>query len=79
MSFVSLWFLPLARQKECILEYILPTKPKRADILMERDIMRNVFYGVTHSLTVTGRQQALPIIELKKVLERLFNYTDKNL
>ena len=30
MSFVSLWFLPLARQKECILEYILPTKPKRA-------------------------------------------------
>jgi hypothetical protein len=46
---------------------------------MERDIMRNVFYGVTHSLTVTGRQQALPIIELKKVLERLFNYTDKNL
>ncbi|MDB9391880.1 ATP-binding protein [Microcystis aeruginosa] len=52
---------------------------EKGDILMERDIMRNVFYGVTHSLTVTGRQQALPIIELKKVLEILFNYTDKNL
>jgi len=24
------WFLPLARQQDCILEYILPTKPKRA-------------------------------------------------
>ncbi|TRT96506.1 MAG: hypothetical protein EWV61_20500 [Microcystis aeruginosa Ma_AC_P_19900807_S300] len=24
------WFLPLARQHDCILEYILPTKPKRA-------------------------------------------------
>ncbi|BAG03576.1 unknown protein [Microcystis aeruginosa NIES-843] len=30
MSFVSLWFFPLARQQDCILEYILPTKPKRA-------------------------------------------------
>jgi hypothetical protein len=26
VSFVSLWFLPLARQQDCILEYILPTK-----------------------------------------------------
>ena len=24
------WFLPLPRQQDCILEYILPTKPKRA-------------------------------------------------
>ncbi|ELP52903.1 hypothetical protein O53_4632 [Microcystis aeruginosa TAIHU98] len=30
MSFVSLWFVRLARQDNCILEYILPTKPKRA-------------------------------------------------
>ncbi|BAG02276.1 unknown protein [Microcystis aeruginosa NIES-843] len=24
------WFLPLPPQQDCILEYILPTKPKRA-------------------------------------------------
>ncbi|TRU05928.1 MAG: hypothetical protein EWV58_15180 [Microcystis aeruginosa Ma_MB_F_20061100_S19] len=30
MSFVSLWFVSLARPQDCILEYILPTKPKRA-------------------------------------------------
>ncbi|REJ47137.1 MAG: hypothetical protein DWQ53_09185 [Microcystis flos-aquae DF17] len=24
------WFLPLPRQQDCILEYILPTKPKIA-------------------------------------------------
>jgi len=29
-SLCPLWFLPLARQQDCILEYILPTKPKRA-------------------------------------------------
>jgi len=29
------WFLPLARWEECILEYILPTKPKRATISRE--------------------------------------------
>jgi hypothetical protein len=52
---------------------------EKGDILMERDVMRNVFYGVTHNLIIIGRQQALPIIELKKVLEILFNYTDKNL
>jgi hypothetical protein len=51
---------------------------EKGDILMERDVMNNVFYGVTHSLIVRGRQQALPIIELKKVLKILFNYTDKN-
>ncbi|ELS46891.1 hypothetical protein C789_3354 [Microcystis aeruginosa FACHB-905 = DIANCHI905] len=27
------WFPPLARQQDCILEYILPTKPKRANVL----------------------------------------------
>ncbi|TRV18302.1 MAG: hypothetical protein EWV40_17635 [Microcystis flos-aquae Mf_WU_F_19750830_S460] len=27
------WFLPLPRQQDCILEYILPTKPKRASDL----------------------------------------------
>ena len=30
VSFVSLWFVPPPRQEECILEYILPTKSKRA-------------------------------------------------
>ncbi|TRV48280.1 MAG: hypothetical protein EWV53_22345 [Microcystis panniformis Mp_MB_F_20051200_S9] len=27
------WFPPLPRQQDCILEYILPTKPKRAIII----------------------------------------------
>ncbi|MDB9424462.1 hypothetical protein PN437_05980 [Microcystis aeruginosa CS-564/01] len=27
---MSLWFVPPPRQEECILEYILPTKPRRA-------------------------------------------------
>ncbi|TRU17089.1 MAG: hypothetical protein EWV58_05725 [Microcystis aeruginosa Ma_MB_F_20061100_S19] len=27
------WFPPLPRQQDCILEYILPTKPKRAKVL----------------------------------------------
>ncbi|ELS50098.1 hypothetical protein C789_23 [Microcystis aeruginosa FACHB-905 = DIANCHI905] len=31
------WFLPLARPQDCILEYILPTKPKRALILGHKD------------------------------------------
>ncbi|AVQ73280.1 hypothetical protein B5D77_19870 [Microcystis sp. MC19] len=30
------WFLPLPRQQDCILEYILPTKPKRAKVLTNR-------------------------------------------
>ncbi|AOC54178.1 hypothetical protein amyaer_3475 [Microcystis aeruginosa NIES-2481] len=27
---MSLWFFPLTCPEDCILEYILPTKPKRA-------------------------------------------------
>ena len=30
---MSLWFVPPPRWEECILEYILPTKPERADNL----------------------------------------------
>ncbi|MFN9733431.1 MAG: hypothetical protein ACK544_05450, partial [Microcystis sp.] len=52
---------------------------EKGDTLMERDVETNIFYGVTHRLIGAGRQQALPIIELKKVLEILLNYTDKNL
>ncbi|WP_308417764.1 MULTISPECIES: hypothetical protein [Microcystis] len=28
------WFLPLTHPQDCILEYILPTKPGRAGILL---------------------------------------------
>ncbi|BAG04422.1 unknown protein [Microcystis aeruginosa NIES-843] len=31
-----MWFVPLARQQDCILEYILPTKPKRANGCQQR-------------------------------------------
>jgi hypothetical protein len=33
VSFVSLWFVPLDRQRDCILGYILPTKPRRATVI----------------------------------------------
>ncbi|MFH7028769.1 MAG: ATP-binding protein [Heteroscytonema crispum UTEX LB 1556] len=46
----------------------------KGDILTEKDITTNVFYGVTHQLFGGSRQQPLPIIELKKILELLFNY-----
>lgn len=41
------------------------------DILQERDMTTNVFYGVTHQLIGAGRQQPLPIIELKTILEKV--------
>lgn len=47
---------------------------EKGDILTEKDITTNVFYGVTHQLFGVARQQPLPIIELKKILEMLFNY-----
>ena len=47
---------------------------EKGDILQEKDITTNVFYGVTHQLFGGARQQPLPIIELKKILEMLFNY-----
>jgi len=40
VSFVPLWFLPFPRQQDCILEYILPTKSKRA--LNEPIIVKSV-------------------------------------
>ncbi|BBD62538.1 hypothetical protein NIES2109_53830 [Nostoc sp. HK-01] len=46
----------------------------KGDILTEKDITTNVFYGVTHQLFGGSRQQPLPIIELKKILELVFNY-----
>ncbi|ELS47525.1 hypothetical protein C789_2641 [Microcystis aeruginosa FACHB-905 = DIANCHI905] len=36
MSFVSLWFLLRARWEDCILEYILSTKPGRAESISEK-------------------------------------------
>lgn len=48
----------------------------KGDILTEKDITTNVFYGVTHQLFGGSRQQPLPIIELKKILEIVFNYQE---
>jgi hypothetical protein len=47
---------------------------EKGDILTEKDITTNVFYGVTHQLFGGAKQQPLPIIELKKILEILFKY-----
>ena len=41
---------------------------QRGDVLQEVDNTTNVYFGVTHQLIGAGRQQALPIIELKSVL-----------
>ncbi|MBC1225064.1 hypothetical protein GNF09_35450, partial [Nostoc sp. UCD120] len=46
----------------------------KGDILTQKDITANVFYGVTHQLLAGSRQQPLPIIELKTILELVFNY-----
>ncbi|MEO1375357.1 MAG: hypothetical protein AAFW70_13755, partial [Cyanobacteria bacterium J06635_10] len=42
---------------------------KKGDVLKEKDITTNVYYGVTHYLIGAGRQQPLPIIELKQILQ----------
>ncbi len=47
----------------------------RGDTLTEKDSIANVFYGVTHQLIGANRQQPLPIIELKKVLELTIGYS----
>jgi hypothetical protein len=49
---------------------------EKGDVLTEKDITTNVFYGVTHQVFGGARQQPLPIIELKKILEILFNYQE---
>lgn len=51
---------------------------ERGDVLMEKDVTSNVYYGVTHQLIGAGRQQPLPIIELKRVLELLIGYSEKS-
>lgn len=43
----------------------------KGDILKTKDITTNVFYGVTHYLIGGTRQQPLPIIELKTVLDSI--------
>lgn len=47
----------------------------RGDTLTTKDSLSNVFYGVTHQLIGANRQQPLPIIELKKVLELTIGYS----
>ncbi len=47
---------------------------EKGDVLAEKGVTTNVFYGSTHQLIGAGRQKALPIIELKKVLEITLNY-----
>jgi len=42
---------------------------EKGDTLQVKDITANVYHGVTHFLLVANRQNALPVIELKKVLQ----------
>lgn len=51
---------------------------EKGDILQEKDITVNVYYGVTHQLIGCGRQQPLPIIELKSVLKEVFGFEDRS-
>lgn len=48
----------------------------KGDILNEKDVTTNVFHGVTHQLFIGSRQQPLPIIELKRILEIMYNYQE---
>lgn len=45
------------------------------DILKERIIENNPYFGVTHHLITQKRQQPLPIIELKSLIEYYFKIT----
>ncbi|MFL0489238.1 ATP-binding protein [Bacillus sp. 179-I 2A5 NHS] len=45
------------------------------DILIEKNIDKNIFYGVCYELVTSKRQQPLPIIELKKIIEYLYGIT----
>ncbi|MFQ2658967.1 ATP-binding protein [Aeromonas caviae] len=45
----------------------------KGDILQVKDITTNAFHGVTHYLIGGGRQQPLPIIEIKTVLKNTFS------
>ncbi|MGB3759957.1 MAG: hypothetical protein WBA07_26885 [Rivularia sp. (in: cyanobacteria)] len=47
----------------------------KGDVLKEKDITTNVYYGVTHYLIGVGRQQPLPIIELKQILKEVIGLT----
>ena len=48
---------------------------KKGDVLKEKDVTTNVYYGVTHYLIGAGRQQPLPIIELKQILKEVIGLT----
>ncbi len=48
---------------------------KKGDVLKPKDITTNVYYGVTHYLIGAGRQQPLPIIELKQILKEVIGLT----
>lgn len=46
---------------------------ERGDALLEKDPNINIFHGVTHSLTIAGKVHPLPIIELKTVMQSVYN------
>ncbi len=77
VSFVSLWFVPVAHWQECILEYILPTKPKRADSVswgllefsrMKREL-ENLLGRKVDLLTKKSIEQSHNWIRQREILE----------
>ncbi len=78
-----LWFLPLPRQQDCILAYILPTKPKRAEVLAGGNLtitrmFRLKFWLKSKPLNVLLLSMPLPLVYSKFSVEnclRPFGYT----
>ncbi|MFM8300126.1 MAG: hypothetical protein ACKN9A_17535 [Microcystis aeruginosa] len=77
MSFVSLWFVTPPRQEDCILEYILPTKPKRTDSVswgllefsrMKREL-ENLLGRKVDLLTKKSIEQSHNWIRQREILE----------
>ncbi|WP_253257655.1 hypothetical protein [Microcystis aeruginosa] len=62
------WFLPLPRQQECILEYILPTKSKRAGrVLYERET--GLFEGFKEKFIMNPEESKALYRQLRNNLE----------
>jgi hypothetical protein len=71
------WFLPLARQQDCILEYILPTKPKRAEKLTKKPRTSRKIARKNY-LKVTKKRRPSPK-ERRKTIGQQLGYMQRNL
>ena len=49
--FLSSWFVPPPRQQDCILEHILPSKPKRAGVGGYLTVFFDVFHWCWRAIT----------------------------